>query len=184
MDSAIEYSLTVDETGAQWQSLPRAASWWVVVFTTVFCSVQHRAWPVEALHPGSPPRLDMDRTAVLFSSGLPHLLPAERAHSLRCRDQALGPDTPQPLRCRWNGSRMRTSSTPPRTPTSCSPLTTTSSSARPACQIRPTTPAWPRTWWPSAAAPRPLSLYTVRPERAVVGAHAGCGREPGAVQPT
>lgn len=79
------------------------------------------------------------------------------------RRAGTGPSHPQPCPCRWNGSRTKTSLTPPRTPTSCSPLTTTSSSARPACQIRPTTPAWPRTSWLVAAVPLLPSLSTVGP---------------------
>lgn len=38
----------------------------MVILTTVFRSVQHSAWPVEALPPVSPPWVDMARTAVLF----------------------------------------------------------------------------------------------------------------------
>ena len=94
LDSSTEYQLIVDETGAEWKSLPKAASWWVVILTTVFCSAQHSAWPVEALHPGSPPSLDRDRT-VLFSSAF-HTNPLQRAHTLGCRDHALGPHIPNP----------------------------------------------------------------------------------------
>ena len=99
--------------------------------------VQHSAWPVEALHPGSPPRLDMDRTAVLFSSGLPHLLPAERAHSPRCRDQALGPDTPQPLPCRWPPLWVLS----PLSLSSCSPVFSSATKPSPVtCSGAPTSP--------------------------------------------
>ena len=147
---------------AERKSLPKAASWWVVFLTTVFCSVPHSAWPVEALLPGSPPRLDRDRTAGLFSSAFP-TYPLQRGPTLRGAGIRHWPSHPQPLPCRWNGSRMRTSSTPPRTPTSCSPSTTTSLSARPACRTRPTTPAWPRTSWLVAAAPPLLSSSMVGP---------------------